>query len=100
MDVSFALVFTRTGDPYLVGLSRPLTSWDTPLPSTGPDHVWLNGQPLSMAATGAFWHEDNSRNERSDSNVVALRPATDFLLDDVRPSQSKHRYVCEKPYNE
>ena len=48
----FPASFYQRGKYYLIGASRPPEMWNTPFPSTGPDYVWLDGQPLSMAATG------------------------------------------------
>ena len=94
-------VYTKTATPYLIGLARPPSRWDTPFrgPDQRPDHVWLSGRPLDLLATGPYWREGNPDNGGGDSNVVALRPSYRFQLDDVRPASRLRRYVCEKPYD-
>ena len=93
-----ASVYQR-GKSYLIGASRPPEVWNTPFPSTGPDYVWLDGQPLSMAATGPYWFENKPDNAGQSCNILTLRPSKDFLLEDVPRVEKKRRYVCEKPFD-
>ncbi|KAK7108004.1 hypothetical protein V1264_015810 [Littorina saxatilis] len=89
-------VYVRNRDPFMIGASRPLDKWNTPFPSSGPDHVWLTDQTVNMEDTAPYWRNNNPDNAKNVSNILALRPAHDFKLDDVLPDSNRRRYVCER----
>ena len=72
--------------------------WNTAFPNTGQDYVWLNGQPLSMAATGHYWFGNIQDNEKQVADILVLRPKHGFKLNGVLPANKNRRYVCEKPF--
>ncbi|XP_070188809.1 C-type lectin domain family 4 member K-like [Littorina saxatilis] len=81
---------------FSIGARRPQNAWNTTLPSTGPDYIWLDGQPVNYTATAPFWIAGKPNNYGATENVMALRRDESFLWEDGSENMLCG-YICERP---
>ncbi|KAK7091533.1 macrophage mannose receptor 1-like [Littorina saxatilis] len=85
---------------YHIGAHRPYDTWNhSSYPASGPDFLWLSGQPIDLTMTAPFWKKNRPDNSDGDDNVVYLDDNDGFKWEDWREAKI-FRYICERSFGE
>ncbi|KAK7107700.1 hypothetical protein V1264_015580 [Littorina saxatilis] len=80
-----------------VGASRPANAWNSIWPASGPDFMWLDGQPVNLTTTASFWADGRPNNLDENDNVLSIKATTteNFRWDDYDDFE-KNCYICQR----
>ena len=83
-----------------LGARRPAGSEGSEFPASGPDHTWLNGEPVDWAyldtkgwSIGPSGQEPNNPQEESVFSFV-INSDTEFFFNDLE-NYDLHQFSCE-----